>query len=157
RLSPDGAKVAYTITQPANADLYIYDWRRSIETRLTRGRTTGYPVWSPDGQFVVFQDRGGMFWTRADTIGGLQQLTQSKNQRGPEAFTPDGAKLVFAECTPEGGGEIRIAVIESGHGQIHAGAIQLFLKTSTVQMFPRLSPDGRWLAFADSAQGGNYE
>jgi serine/threonine-protein kinase len=157
RLSADGAKVAYTISQPANADLYIYDWRRGIETRLTKGRITGFPVWSPDGQFVVFQDRGGMFWTRADTMGGVQQLTQSKNHQIPAAFTPDGAKLVFAESTPEGGGEIRIAAIESGHGQIHAGAIQLFLKTSTVMMFPRLSPDGRWLAFADSAQGGNYE
>jgi serine/threonine-protein kinase len=157
RFSLDGAKVAYTISQPANADLYIYDWRRGIETRLTKGRITGYPVWSPDGQFVVFQDHGGMFWTRADTMGGVQQLTQSKNQQSPAAFTPDGAKLVFAESTTDGGGEIRIAAIESGHGQIHAGAIQLFLKTSTVHMFPRLSPDGQWLAFADSAQGGNYE
>jgi serine/threonine-protein kinase len=157
RLSPDGLKVAYTISQPASSDLYIYDWRRGIETRLTKGRITGYPVWSPDGQSVVFQGPGGMFWTRADAMGGVQQLTQSKNQQYPGAFTPDGTKLVFSESTPEGGGEIRIASIERAQSQIHAGAIELFLKASTAQTFPRISPDGRWLAFADSAQGGNYE
>jgi Tol biopolymer transport system component len=124
---------------------------------LTKGRITGYPVWSPDGQFIVFQGPGGMFWTRANTTGGVQQLTQSKNQQNPAEFTPDGAELVFTESTPAGGGEIRIVPIERASGQIHAGTVQSFLKSSTVQMFPRLSPDGKWLAFADSAQGGSYE
>lgn len=156
RLSPDGSRLALLVNQGATTDLWIYDWQRGSNTRLTNGLVNAFPVWSPDGRVVVFQSPGGMFWTRADGAGKPQPLTQSKNMQAPNSFTPDGTRLVFAESTPGGGAEIRTVPVESGSGQLRAGEPQSFLKTSSVNAFAAFSPNGRWLAYAD-AEGGSFE
>jgi Tol biopolymer transport system component/predicted Ser/Thr protein kinase len=156
RLSPDGSRLACMVSQGSSTDLWIYDWLRGSKARLTSGILTVYPVWSPDGRFVVFHSVGGMFWTRADGAGKPQPLTQSKSMQLPSSFTPDGTRFVFSEQTPGAGGEIRTVPVESGSGQMRAGEPQLFLKTSTVNTWPTFSPDGRWLAYAD-APAGTYE
>jgi serine/threonine-protein kinase len=156
RLSPDGSRLAFTMSQGSSTDLQTYDLHRDNKNRLTNGMATGYPVWSPDGRFLVFQTTGGMSWTRADGADKPQTLTKSKAIQLPASFTPDGKRLAFSEQTPGGGGEIRTVPIEGGSGQLRAGESQLFLKTSTGNNFEAFSPDGRWLAFGD-AQGGNYE
>jgi hypothetical protein len=97
-----------------------------------------------------------MFWTRSDAGGKPQPLTRSKNLQLPSSFSPDGARLAFAEFIPAGGGEIRTVPVEIGSGQLRAGEPQTFLKTPTISTFPNFSPDGRWLAFAN-AEGGIYE
>jgi serine/threonine-protein kinase len=156
RLSPDGARLAYVSTQGPNSDLFIYDWRRGIKTRLTSGRVTRAPAWSPDGRFVVFQAVGGMFVVQADGGGMPAQLTRSNNQQWPETFSPDGRRLVFTEMIPGPKGEIRILPVESEGGQMRAGDPQPLFKTSIRTRFPSFSPDGRWLAHSN-AEGGTYE
>jgi eukaryotic-like serine/threonine-protein kinase len=154
--SPDGGRLAYLVSQGSSTDLWIYDWQRGSKTRLTNGLEAAYPVWRPDGRFVVFQAAGGMFWTRADGAGKPQPLTQSKGHPLPSSFTPDGTRLVFSELTPGAGAEIRTLPVESGSGQLRAGEPQVFLKTAALNAFPGFSPDGQWLAYAD-AEAGSYE
>ena len=92
-LSPDGSKLAIS-----KSDIWVYDWQRDTMTRLTFGSTpSAYPIWSPDGRYVVFQTQGGMFWTRSDGSGKPQPLTQSKNTQYPWSFTADGKRLAFME------------------------------------------------------------
>ena len=136
RLAPDGSRLAYLVSQGSSTDLWIYDWQRSSKTRLTNGLgVTAYPVWSPDGLFIVFQAAGGMFWTRADGAGKPQLLTQSKFMQLPTSFTPDGKLLVFSELSSAAESEIRTVPVESGSGQMRAGGPQIFLKTSTQNTF----------------------
>ncbi len=155
KLSPDGSRLAYHVSEGSTSDLWIYDLQRGSKTRLTNGLVTIHDVWSPDGRFVVFNSPGGIFWTRADGSGNPQPLTESKSQRLPTSFTPDGTRLVFSELTPAGT-EIRTVRVESGSGQVRAGEPQVFLKTSALLNFAAFSPDGRWLAYAD-APAGSYE
>jgi Tol biopolymer transport system component len=155
RLSPDGARLAYVSTQGSNSDLFIYDWRRSIKTRLTNGRVTRSPVWSPDGRFVVFTGLGGMFAAETDGGGTPLQLTRSSNQQWPGTFSPDGKWLVFTEFFPRATGEIRIMPVESQGGRMRAGEPQPVVKvTNTTDAC--FSPDGRWLAYSN-AEGGAYQ
>jgi serine/threonine-protein kinase len=154
--SPDGSRLAYSVSQGSSMDLWIYDLQRGSSARLTNGLDATYPVWSPDGQFVVFQAAGGLFWTRADGAGKPQRLIQSKGHPLPTSFTPDGTRVVFSELTPGAGAEIRTMPVESGSGQLRAGEPQVFLKTAALLAFPAISPDGRWLAYAD-AEAGSYE
>jgi serine/threonine-protein kinase len=157
RFSPDGSRLALLVSQGATSDLWIYDLQRGNKIRLTNGTAfNSFPVWSPDGRFVVFQSAGGMFWTQADGAGKSQPLTESKSMQLPTSFTPDGTRLVFSELTPGTGAEIRTVPVQSGSGQLRAGEPQLFLKTSSANAFTALSPDGRWLAFAD-IRAGSYE
>ena len=108
RLSPDGNRLGAIVSQGPNSELWVYDLLRGNKTLLTKGMDAdGYPVWSPDGQFLVFQSAGGMFWTRSDGGGKEKPLTRSKSLQLPSCFSPDGTKLAFAEFMPGGGAEIR--------------------------------------------------
>jgi Tol biopolymer transport system component len=154
RLSPDGAKLAYVSTQGSNSDLFVYDWRRSIKTRLTNGRVARAPVWSPDGRFVVFAGVGGMFAVQTDGGGTPAQLTRSNNQQAPHAFSPDG-RLVFTEITGAKS-EMRILPVESEGGQMRAGEPQPLFNASIRVAHCSFSPDGQWLAYSN-ADSGHYE
>lgn len=77
---------------------------------------------------------------------------QSNRFALPTAFSPNGQLLVFSEITPEGG-EIRIVPVEYGTTQMRAGQPQLYVKTSTVDVRPDISRDGRWLAYMDAVPG----
>jgi serine/threonine-protein kinase len=156
RLSPDGTRLAYVITQGSNSDLWIYDWQRNAKTRLTNGRVTRDPIWGPDGRFVVFESVDGMVFVQADGAGAVQQLTQTKNRQLPNSFTADGKELVFSELRPGAKAEIRVLPVEIGAGKLTAGEPRSLFKTSSISTFASISPDGRWLAYAN-ADGGPYE
>jgi serine/threonine-protein kinase len=156
RLSPDGSRLAYVSTQRSNSDLFIYDWRRSIKTRLTNGRVILGPVWSPDGRFVVFAGAGGMFAAQTDGGGMLAQLTRSDHQQVPDAFSPDGRRLVFTEVTAEAKRQIRILPVYSDGGPMRAGEPQPVFEASSRPEDPSFSPDGRWLVYSN-AEGGAYQ
>jgi serine/threonine-protein kinase len=159
RISPDGSRLLWQLAEGSSADLWTYDWRRGGKTRLTDGRDVyTYPVWSPDGQYVVFSSSKGMFWTRADGAGKPQPLletTETTAAQFPTSFTPDGKRLVFSELNPNGG-LIQTVVVDGSSGQLRAGKRELFLQTSAGLPFCAFSPDGRWLAYAD-AESGSYE
>jgi eukaryotic-like serine/threonine-protein kinase len=87
RLSPDGSRLAFMVSQGLSTDLWIYELQRGNKNRLTTGLPTAYPVWSPDGLYVIFQSAGGMFRSRADGAG-TQQLTQSQTLQFPIPSNP---------------------------------------------------------------------
>jgi serine/threonine-protein kinase len=150
RLSPDGGRLAYVLTEGPNSDLFIYAWQRGIKTRLTKGRVARSPVWSADGRFVVFAAAGGMFAIQSDGGGMPTQLTHSANQQGPETFSPDG-QLVFAEK-----GQLLTLPVESKGGQMRVGEPKPLVKASNSFGFPSFSPDGHWLAYSN-AQNGQFQ
>jgi Tol biopolymer transport system component len=46
--------------------------------------------------------------------------------------------------------------VTSESGQLRAGSAEPFLKTSAVNAHATVSPDGRWIAYADTVSG-SYE
>jgi hypothetical protein len=149
RLSPDSQRLALTVTEGSNSDIWIYEWQRDSMTRLTFGGFNNSPVWSPDGRYIVFEGRGGMFWTRSDGAGQPQPLTQSKNRQVPHSFAPDARRLAFFQFGG-GGTDLWTLPMESGGSGLRAGKPEVFLQTPSqtrfVERHPSFSPDGRWLA-----------
>jgi serine/threonine-protein kinase len=152
-VSPDGKRLVVQVNQEAGANIWVYDWQRDIRTRLTAGIVASQPIWSADGRFVVFRSATGMSWVRSDGAGSPQPLTQSKTLQLPTAFTPDGRRLIYSELTPGTGAEIRSVVVESGTSELRVGNSELFVKTSSNNVFAAFSSDGRWLAYMDSPAG----
>lgn len=148
RLSPDGQKLAISTT-----DAWVYEARRDTMTRLTFSGAA-YPVWSPDGRFIVYSKQGeGMFWTRADGAGNPQSLTQSKNAQIPWRFTADGRRLVFNEQSNTNGWDLSTVPMENDGARLRAGKPEPFLETQFNEREPSFSPDGRWIAYASDESG----
>ena len=159
RLSPDGKLLALSGVPAAPNDLWIYDWRRGALTRLTfTGQLHRYPVWTPDGKYIVFSAQsgsgGGMWWMRADRAGQAKPLMESKNVLWPASFSPDGRRLAFVQRTLETGFDVWTLPLDiSDPDHPKPGQPEPFLRTSADEMAPAFSPDGRWMAYQSSEAG----
>lgn len=154
RVSPEGARVTFTSSEGSRTNVWLYDRQRDTLGRLTYG--LGYdssPVWTPDGQFVVFYSQGGIFFRRADGAGKTELLTSSKNSQYPSSFTKDGKWLAFAEANPATSWDIWTVPVQTEAGRLRAGKPQPVLNTHFSEMYPAFSPDGRWLAYASNENG----
>lgn len=155
-LSPDGKRVALTVAEGGSQDVWVYDPQREAMTRLTFGGGVYFsPIWSPDGQFVVFFSVGkGIFQARADGAGQPQALTQNRLEQYPWSFTPDGKRLAYFESA---GGLFQIWTVplEGQGGRWNAGKPEPFLTSSFNDTAPSFSPDGRWLAYHSNESGRN--
>ena len=162
-LSPDGNKLAVEIDDPhgqANSDIWIYDLMRSSKTRFTFSQENSHnrlPVWSPDGSQIAFSsNRGGQaaqIYEKAVNGRAVEHvLAQGESDRYTSTWSPDGRYVVGIQQSSQRGSEF--LVLPMGTQQqfdFLPGAAALSRFT-----FPRISPDGKWLAYA-SAETGNSE
>jgi len=162
RFSPDGKRLALSVGEGGNRNIWVYEWERDTMTRLTF--TPGfeaYPVWSPDGKHIVFgssrQGAVNLYWMRADGAGEAVRLTESKNDQQPFSFSPDGKRLAFQEASPQTNFDLwtlPLAETESDHPR--PGKPEPFLVTPFDERRPMISPDGHWLAYV-SDESRRYE
>jgi len=154
-LSPNGQRLALEVAEGSGgADIWVYDWQRDTMTRLTFDGKALFPLWTPDGRYIVFQSVGtGMSVTRSDGSGKPQSLTQSKNLQYPSSFTPDGKRMAFAEVDPKTSFDLWTVPVESDGAGLRAGKPEVFLQTPATEAGPAFSPDGRWLAYASNESG----
>ncbi|MDA2928041.1 hypothetical protein MYX78_12575, partial [Acidobacteria bacterium AH-259-G07] len=156
RVSPDGRRLALGILDSGNQDIWIYDLGRQTPTRLTSDPAREFsPVWTPDGERVIFTStRGGatssLLWKAADGTGQVEQLMTSPNRVGPLSFTPDGKRLVCMQENPETGWDLHVLTMEAERQS------EPLLRTQFTELYPALSPDGRWMAY-QSDESGQFE
>jgi Tol biopolymer transport system component len=149
RVSPDGQRLALD----DGSDIWVYEARRDTMMRLTFGGGTNIaPVWTPDGQYIVFGGTGGMWWVRSDGASKPQPLTQGKTGEIPFSFTPDGKRLGFIE-PGSGGFDLWTVPLESDSAALRAGKPEVFLQTPADERQPAFSPNGRWLAYSSNESG----
>ena len=161
--APDGQRIAMDIAENSRSDVWVYEWARDTLTRLTFGGSAVAPVWTPDGQRIVFgstSDDGtpsGLSWRRADGTGDVQRLTTSKFFQVPASWDPAGKTLAFQEQNPETTWDIVVLPIQGNETSgWKTGKPTIFLNTPAIEQMPMFSPDGRWLAYA-SNESGRFE
>ena len=152
RLSPDGRRVAVSLTEQ-ETQLWLYDLSRDTLTRFTfEGNYNPVPLWTPDGKRIVFESNKeglpNIFWQLADGGGGLERLTTSEYIESPQSFSPGGQLLAFNEVNPTA---LQVWVLRMSDRKA-----QPFIRTPFNEAAPRFSPDGRWLAYI-SNESGRYE
>jgi tRNA A-37 threonylcarbamoyl transferase component Bud32 len=144
RFSPDGRYLALMRTA-ALIDIVVYDFSRSSLTRLTTDASSQFPVWSPDGNRIAYRStRSGsrnLFWRPLDGLSNEERLTTDPGVPTPWSIAPDGAALLFEQESAETGLDISALPL---HGTREPRAL---IRETKNQLRPRLSPDGRWLAF----------
>ena len=118
RLSPDGRRVAYTVSrvdEEANAyrtAIWVAPLDGSAEPRqFTSGeRNDGSPRWSPDGRWLAFvsnrdgedeKKAKGQLYVMAADGGEPRKLTDGKESVESVAWSPDSKRIAFARRVPD--------------------------------------------------------
>ena len=155
RVSPDGTQIAVQIEDGNESNVWIYDLGgASAIRRLTFGGRNRYPVWSADGQRVVFQsDREGdlgLWWQPANGTGTPERLTKADPQTAhiPNDWSPAGEALLY-EVSRGTSTSLWLLTMRDRTAAAFAG-IEI---TGGNFITAAFSPDGRWVAYA-SEEGG---
>ncbi|HEV2984082.1 MAG TPA: hypothetical protein VGX46_06830, partial [Vicinamibacterales bacterium] len=158
RFSPDGSRLVYRVVEGASNHLWIYDWQRGTETRLTTDSTIhNSPTWSADGRYIAYQGEGGVFFIAADGAGKPLPLFKAPNSPYPESFSADGRWLAFSAPNPVSGDmDIWTAPLADAGHELRAGTPEPFVHTLALERDAAFSPDGRWLAYT-STESGTYQ
>ena len=166
RISPDDKSIAFGSDDSKDASIWIYDLSGTTSMRqLTFGGRNRFPVWSANGERVVFQsDREGdlgIFWQRADGSGAAERLTRPEPGAShvPESWSRTGDRLLFG--VTEGrviglaGGERSTASLWTWSLQDRKAMPFGEVRLSATLPLPNavFSPDGRWVAYSSNEMG----
>ena len=155
RLSPDGKHLALIVNDGYSDEIWVYNLARDAMTRLTfNAGTKSSPVWSPNGKFIFFGNQDGLWCAPADGSSREQRLLQTAGGTFPNSFSPEGNWLTYFQLDTKSNWDIQFVPIEWQPQQPpRAGKPKPFQDTPAVEVFPNVSPDGRWLAYMSTESG----
>jgi Tol biopolymer transport system component/predicted Ser/Thr protein kinase len=151
-ISPDGGRALVAIqSEPqSGAQLWIVDLASGVRSPLTAAATaTSDAVWSADGKRVAYRASGTQFVVRdvnAPESSAIVQQT-GNNAWVPGSWTPDGLGIVSALYQSPRGFDIGVVAADG------KSAPRLLIDSPAQEYMPKLSPDGRWLAFISNESG----
>ncbi len=157
RISPDGTRIVLSLGIREDADIWIWDLVRETLTRLTLDRNEdSSPVWTPDGKRIAFfshREIPRVAWKAADGTG-TAEIPDFENQPPNRDFYPcswskDGKILVLQETFLGSGYDIGMLSVEGNRKW------KPLLQEKHAEFQPKISPDGRWMAYTSDESGRN--
>jgi Tol biopolymer transport system component len=155
-LSPDGQRVAAGAQANGRYDVWIYDVMRGGQTRLTFGEGDELPLtWSPSSDRVFFARNVPPSQARVlaaqatDGTGNVVEVVASNAVTTAEV-SRDGKYLIYSDAgrdSTKTGFDLWYLPLDGGKTPT------LFLEAPTAQGEPRLSRDGRYLAYVSNESG----
>ena len=156
-ISPDQRYMLVDIMDQtsSNWDVWSYDLKRDIRTRLTfDAADDGGAVWHPSGGYFVFaSERDGpefnIYSKASNGTGDDSLFLESPHALWPTSWSSDGRYLVYSQADSGSNGEKNLWALPMFGDR---DPIQL-TSDSYSQEEAEISPDGRWLAFKSNESG----
>jgi Tol biopolymer transport system component len=153
RFSPDGKRVAFTITSGSSSDVWIYDLASKTSTRLTtEAGQNDRPEWSPDGKRVLFRSARsgsgfGLWWQPYDGSGPAEPLVDIPGRDVWQGVMTRDAKTIVYRTGTVGTADLWYRSI-TGDTTSHPIA-----NTPFTEWAPQLSPNDKWITYAADVSG----
>ena len=168
RFSPDGARLAMGMgssglrsgrpdQRPAH-DLWVIDVATDEPTRVTSSPVASAPAWSHDSKrlvYVALVNGKAQLWSVAIDGSGASRLVELRGDPMASSVHPDGKSVVVSELNAnregialihvwvDGSARAETLLVERRHGGIRP-------------VLPRISPDGRFVAYTDYSTSAVY-
>jgi serine/threonine-protein kinase len=155
-LSPDGRRIATTRVVDGNWDIWIKQLPDGPFDRLTFSEAEErYPVWTADGQSITYSSGEygdyNVWQRRADGADDPTLLIDPEPPLTQKHWSPDGEWLVVVNSDPTvARGEQDIWGVEPGASD---SLVPLVTSEDFFELMPRISPDGRWIAYYSNETG----
>ena len=152
-LSPDGRRVAVSAGKGGtNRDIWVHDIERGTASPLTFDSVINlFPVWSPEGDQIAYSSNRGrpadIYLVRSDGLGESRVLTTMPTQEWVTDWSKDGQ---YIAC-----------MIQDLEGIINSWMIPLEGDQKPVRLTdkpsqgPKISPNGRYVAYTSGESGQN--
>jgi serine/threonine protein kinase len=166
RLSPDETRLAASVVDPKTntVELWVTDLTRSSSTRFVGGGVvTASPLWSPDGNQLIFRStRTGVseFFQRSAAGGGADRpvlpfgayhAAQIPAQNLIDTdWSPDGRTVIFSTPAPASGNDLWLLPVGTPEKAVK------FIASPGEDLHGNFSPDGRLVAYT-SNESGRFE
>jgi Tol biopolymer transport system component len=155
-ISRDNRRVVSAQMINNNQDVWLLDLDRNALSRFTFDPGVDVsPIWSPDGQQIVFQsNRRGAYDLYSATAPGREELLLADgHDKRPLDWSPDRRFVVYADLDPKGIGNWELwALPMDGDRKKPFPVVRKNFDADIAQF----SPDGKWIAY-QSNESGRFE
>ena len=151
RLSPDGRRLALTIG-PLNAgNIWIYDLAGGAQSlKLTFHDHNLFPIWSSDGQRILFVSRAGSDRLLSVPANGTavepEPLLTTEEPHVPLDWSPDGQTVLLSRTSAQTRSDLMLLSMSDR-------ITHPWLVTPFAEGEARFSTDGRWVAYTSDQTG----
>ena len=151
KISPSGRQVAVNLSTGVKSDLWLLDVATETLTPLTSSGTARNPVWSADGQRILFVStqggRSAFWWQSADGSGPAVKAADAPHNAWNIDLAPDGRNTVF-NAIYDGTFNLESFVLDSSRERRDISA-----SSNAIEALGRISPDGHHVAYMSDESG----
>ncbi len=151
-LSPDGERVAVEMHEPGGGvvSVWLVDGRTGTRSRFTDSTNwTGTPLWSADSRRLLATGFTDVWDIHPIGGGQAREIPVGAGIKWPSSWSPTGRYVLFTESGE--GFDLGLVDLDAS-----PPAKSSYLRTQFEEVEPRISPDGRWVAY-ESTESGTRE